>query len=260
MLAARMLVAIENPATSCASPRAPTASARCSSTRSTPAPRRRAATPPVPTQPDPGGFHEPRVLVLTDLCTDHQPISETAYVNLPTIAVHTDSPLVGGRSSREQGEAPTAACTASSRAWLQMRGTISASNPGTPRQTSSSPRPRGARGQARRAGGGGARCRSRGVRRDRRSRRGAGCRRGAVDESRGSPAMGARRCRARRGQWNEAPAPSGWTPPPRPGRRLRVRPGFASRPEGTSRARVARVESTRGGGDDGTSRGREWID
>ena len=40
------------------------------------------------------GFQEPRVHVLTDPRTDHQPIAETAYVNLPTIAFcDTDSPL-----------------------------------------------------------------------------------------------------------------------------------------------------------------------
>jgi len=37
---------------------------------------------------------EPRLLILTDPRTDHQPIMEASYVNLPTIAFcHTDSPL-----------------------------------------------------------------------------------------------------------------------------------------------------------------------
>jgi len=37
---------------------------------------------------------EPRVLVLTDPKTDHQPIREASYVNIPTIAfAHSDSPL-----------------------------------------------------------------------------------------------------------------------------------------------------------------------
>jgi len=39
-------------------------------------------------------FTEPRLLILTDPRTDHQPIRESSYVNIPTIAFcHTDSPL-----------------------------------------------------------------------------------------------------------------------------------------------------------------------
>jgi small subunit ribosomal protein SAe len=39
-------------------------------------------------------FMEPRLLILTDPRTDHQPIKEASYVNIPTIAFcHTDSPL-----------------------------------------------------------------------------------------------------------------------------------------------------------------------
>ena len=39
-------------------------------------------------------FEEPRLLILTDPRTDHQPIKESAYVNIPTIAfTDTDSPL-----------------------------------------------------------------------------------------------------------------------------------------------------------------------
>eukprot|EP01092_Planopodium_desertum_P015960 TRINITY_DN87425_c0_g1_i1.p2 TRINITY_DN87425_c0_g1~~TRINITY_DN87425_c0_g1_i1.p2 ORF type:complete len:289 (-),score=71.28 TRINITY_DN87425_c0_g1_i1:77-943(-) len=38
-------------------------------------------------------FNEPRLLILTDPRTDHQPIRESSYVNVPTIAFcHTDSP------------------------------------------------------------------------------------------------------------------------------------------------------------------------
>jgi len=39
-------------------------------------------------------FSEPRLLILTDPHTDHQPITESSYANIPTIAFcHTDSPL-----------------------------------------------------------------------------------------------------------------------------------------------------------------------
>ncbi|MBZ3882346.1 40S ribosomal protein SA [Sciurus carolinensis] len=39
-------------------------------------------------------FREPRLLVVTDPRTDHQPLTETSFVNLPTIALcNTDSPL-----------------------------------------------------------------------------------------------------------------------------------------------------------------------
>jgi small subunit ribosomal protein SAe len=39
-------------------------------------------------------FYEPRLLVVTDPRTDHQPVKEASYVNIPTIAFcHTDSPL-----------------------------------------------------------------------------------------------------------------------------------------------------------------------
>jgi len=39
-------------------------------------------------------FLEPRLLVVTDPRADHQPIKESSYVNIPTIAfAHTDSPV-----------------------------------------------------------------------------------------------------------------------------------------------------------------------
>lgn len=39
-------------------------------------------------------FREPRLLVVTDPHTDHQPITEAAYVNIPVIAFcNTESPL-----------------------------------------------------------------------------------------------------------------------------------------------------------------------
>lgn len=39
-------------------------------------------------------FREPRLLIVTDPQTDHQPITEASYVNIPVIAFcNTDSPL-----------------------------------------------------------------------------------------------------------------------------------------------------------------------
>jgi small subunit ribosomal protein SAe len=39
-------------------------------------------------------FREPRLLIVTDPRTDHQPITEASYVNIPVIALaNTDSPL-----------------------------------------------------------------------------------------------------------------------------------------------------------------------
>lgn len=39
-------------------------------------------------------FREPRLLIVTDPLTDHQPITEASYVNIPVIALcNTDSPL-----------------------------------------------------------------------------------------------------------------------------------------------------------------------
>jgi small subunit ribosomal protein SAe len=39
-------------------------------------------------------FYEPRLLIVTDPRTDHQPVKEASYVNIPTIAFcHTDAPL-----------------------------------------------------------------------------------------------------------------------------------------------------------------------
>lgn len=39
-------------------------------------------------------FREPRLLIVTDPITDHQPVTEASYVNIPVIAFcNTDSPL-----------------------------------------------------------------------------------------------------------------------------------------------------------------------
>ncbi|XP_012356137.1 40S ribosomal protein SA-like [Nomascus leucogenys] len=51
-------------------------------------------TPATFTKQIQAAFREPRLLVVTDPRADHQPLTETSYVNLPTIALcNTDSPL-----------------------------------------------------------------------------------------------------------------------------------------------------------------------
>jgi small subunit ribosomal protein SAe len=95
-LAARIIVAIENPQDVCVvssrdfGQRAVLKFAKY--TGATPMAGR--WTPGTLTNQIQDKFTEPRLLVLTDPRTDHQPIRESSYVNIPTIAFcHTDSPL-----------------------------------------------------------------------------------------------------------------------------------------------------------------------
>ena len=96
VLAARIIVAIENPADVCvisARPWGQRAVLKFAHyTHATPIAGR--FTPGTFTNQIQKAFKEPRLLILTDPRTDHQPIRESAYVNIPTIAFcHTDSPL-----------------------------------------------------------------------------------------------------------------------------------------------------------------------
>lgn len=96
LLAARMIVAIENPADVCVISARPYGQRSilkyCQYTGATPIAGR--FTPGTFTNQITNKFQEPRLLLLTDPRTDHQAIAESAYANLPTIAFcDTDSPL-----------------------------------------------------------------------------------------------------------------------------------------------------------------------
>lgn len=96
LLAARAIAAIENPADVCvisARPYGQRAILKFASyTGATPVAGR--FTPGTFTNQIQAAFREPRLLVVTDPRTDHQPVTEASYVNIPVIALcNTDSPL-----------------------------------------------------------------------------------------------------------------------------------------------------------------------
>ena len=96
LLAARAIAAIENPADICvisARPYGQRAVLKFAHyTGATPIAGR--FTPGTFTNQIQAAFREPRLLVVTDPRTDHQPVREAAYVNIPVIALcNTDSPL-----------------------------------------------------------------------------------------------------------------------------------------------------------------------
>lgn len=96
LLAARAIVAIENPADICvisARPYSQRAVLKFSSyTGASPIAGR--FTPGTFTNQIQAAFREPRLLVVSDPRLDHQPLTEASYVNIPVIAFcNTDSPL-----------------------------------------------------------------------------------------------------------------------------------------------------------------------
>jgi len=96
LLAARAIVAVENPADVCvitARPYAQRAILKFAThTGATPIAGR--FTPGTFTNQIQAAFREPRLLVITDPRIDHQPVTEASYVNIPVIAFcNTDSPL-----------------------------------------------------------------------------------------------------------------------------------------------------------------------
>ncbi|XP_041362855.1 40S ribosomal protein SA-like [Gigantopelta aegis] len=96
LLAARAIAAIENPTDVCvisARPYGQRAVLKfASATGANPVAGR--FTPGTFTNQIQAAFREPRLLVVTDTRTDHQPVTEASYVNIPVIALcNTDSPL-----------------------------------------------------------------------------------------------------------------------------------------------------------------------
>lgn len=96
LLAARAIAAIENPADVCvisARPYGQRAVLKFASyTGATPIAGR--FTPGTFTNQIQAAFREPRLLVVTDPRTDHQPVTEASYVNIPVVALcNTDSPM-----------------------------------------------------------------------------------------------------------------------------------------------------------------------
>jgi len=96
VLAARIIVAIENPQDICV------ISARPYGMRAVLKFAKYIGAHAIAGRYTPGGFTnqiqekflEPRLLIVTDPLTDHQPLRESSYVNIPTISfAHTDCPL-----------------------------------------------------------------------------------------------------------------------------------------------------------------------